>query len=80
MASMPNVLVITSTLHSNDDACLKPQGRQVFEDIKWKTRGQNLGIATWNHVRTMFHAGKLYNVIQEMDNMNFYVLGLCETR
>ena len=29
----------TSTLHSNDDACLKPPGRQVFEDIKWKTRG-----------------------------------------
>ena len=24
----------TSTLHSNDDAFLKPQGRQVFEDIK----------------------------------------------
>ena len=53
----------TSTLHSNDDACLKPPGRQVFEDIKWKTRGQTLRIATWN-VRTMFQAGKLDNVIQ----------------
>ena len=30
------------TLHSNDDACLNPPGRQVFEDIKWKTRGQTL--------------------------------------
>ena len=69
----------TSTLHSNDDACFKPQGRQVFEDIKWKTRGQTSRIATWN-VRTMFQAGKLDNVIQEMDNMNFDVLGLCETR
>ena len=69
----------TSTLHSNDDVCLKPQGRQVFEDIKWKTRGQTLRIATWN-ARTMFQAGKLDNVIQEMDNMNFDVLGLCETR
>ena len=69
----------TSTLHSNDDACLKPQGRQVFEDKKWKTRGQTLRIATWN-VRTMFQTGKLDNVIQEMDNMNFDVLGLCETR
>ena len=27
----------------------------------------------------MFQAGKLDNVIQEMDNMNFDVLGLCET-
>ena len=27
------------TLHSNDDACLKPPRREVFEDINWKTRG-----------------------------------------
>ena len=27
----------------------------------------------------MFQAGKLDNVIQEMDNMNVDVLGLCET-
>ena len=66
----------TSTLHSNDDACLKTA---IFEDKKWKTRGQTLRVATWN-VRTMFQAGKLDNVIQEMDNMNFYILGLCETR
>ena len=32
----------TSTLHSYDDACLKPQGRQVFEDIKWKTKRSDL--------------------------------------
>ena len=68
----------TCTLHSNDDACLKPPRWQVFEDIKWKTRGQTLRIATWN-VR-MFQAGKLDNVIHEMDNMNFDVLDLCETR
>ena len=35
-----------STLHSNDDACLKPQGRQMFEDVKWKKRSDR--IATWN--------------------------------
>ena len=69
----------TSALHTNDDACLKLQGRQVFEDINWEARGQTLMIATWN-VRTMFQAGKLDNVIQEMDNINFDVLGLCETR
>ena len=51
----------------------------MFEDIKWKTRGQTLRIATWN-VRTMFQAGKIDNVIQEMDNMNFDVLGLSEIR
>ena len=51
----------------------------MFEDIKWNTRGQTLRIATGN-VRSMFQAGKLDNVIQEMDNMIFDVLGLCETR
>ena len=28
----------------------------------------------------MLQAGKLDNVIQEMDNMNFDVLGLCDIR
>ena len=65
----------TSTLHSNDDACLKPQGREVVEDIKWKTRGHGMYVGP-----TMFQAGQLDNVIQEMDSMNFDVLGLCETR
>ena len=37
-------------------------------------------IATWNICKpTMFQAGKLYNEIQEMDNMNLDILGLCET-
>ena len=60
----------TSTLHSNDDACHKPPGWQVFEDIKWETRGQTLRIATRN-VRTMFQIGTLANVIQEMDSMSW---------
>ena len=51
----------------------------MFEVIKLKTRGQTSRIATWN-VRTMFQAGTLANVIHEMDNMNFDVLGLCEIR
>ena len=65
----------TRTLHNNVDACLKPPVRQVFDDTKWKIRGQTLRIATWN-VRTMFQAGKLDNVIQEVNNMNLDVLGL----
>ena len=57
----------TSTLHSNDDACLKPQGRQVFEDIKWKTRGHGMYVLCFKPDNlTMW--------------FNCDVLGLCETR
>jgi len=36
-------------------------------------------IGSWN-VRTLFQAGKLDNVIQEMDRMGLQCLGLCEVR
>ncbi|XP_060521344.1 craniofacial development protein 2-like [Cylas formicarius] len=36
-------------------------------------------IATWN-VRTLFAAGRLDNLIQEMDRMKIEILGVCEVR
>ena len=39
----------------------------------------NTRIGTWN-VRTLYQTGKLDNVKQEMDRMQFQVLGLAETR
>ena len=49
-------------------------GRHPVTVCKSTTR-----IGTWN-VRTLYQTGKLENVKQEMDRMQFQVLGLAETR
>ena len=36
-------------------------------------------VGTWN-VRTLYQAGKLENVIQEMERLDVNIFGLCETR
>ena len=44
-----------------------------------KTKDRKLVIATWN-VRTLYQAGKLDNVIQEMKKMKIDILGIAEAR
>ena len=55
--------------------------RQVEPDRHPVTvrNNNNLRIGTWN-VRTLFQAGKLANVKQEMDRLKINMLGLSETR
>ena len=66
--------------HHDDNASPNPfTGRQTFDGVSLKTRGRTLCIGTWN-VRTMFQAGKIDNIVQEMTWMNNDILGLCETR
>ena len=66
--------------HHDDNASPNPfSGRQTFDGVSLKTRGKTLCIGTWN-VRTMFQAGKIDNIIQEMTWMKNDILGLCETR
>ena len=43
------------------------------------SRTDAIRIATWN-VRTLFVAGQLENLNQEMDTLNLDILGVCETR
>ena len=42
-------------------------------------RSKTTRIAVWN-VRTLFQAGKLDNVLAEVDNLKVNCLGLCEVR
>ena len=41
--------------------------------------GNKIKVGTWN-VRTLYQAGKLGNVIQEMGRLDVNIFGLCETR
>lgn len=56
-------------------------GLQVTTDRHPATRSNRVitRIATWN-VRTLFRAGRLDNVVQEMDRLRINVLGLSEVR
>ena len=57
----------------------KPSGRLVADTPSLKTRNASLVIGTWN-VRTLLQAGKLDNLIQEMDEMGMDIIGIAETR
>lgn len=64
----------------NDEVNLKiPSIRLTSDERFLKTKKKLLKVGTWN-VRTLYQAGKLDNVIKEMDHMKIDILGLCETR
>lgn len=43
------------------------------------SKNQQLKVCTWN-VKTLYEAGKLRNLLQEMDRLDISILGVCETR
>lgn len=71
--------LLGSRYDCNDGNNLNSQERLSLDVVNLKTRKLGLRIATWN-VRSMWQAGKLDNVIQEMETMRLDILGLCETR
>ena len=62
-----------------ETASQNPSGRPGADASHLKARGMVFKFATWN-VRTMFKAGKLDNIMNEMKNMYLDVLGISETR
>ena len=62
-----------------------PVGISIYERWNWTvtkllSSRNNIIIGTWN-VRTLYQAGKIQNVIQEMDRIRVnIILGVCETR
>ncbi|XP_042862524.1 craniofacial development protein 2-like [Penaeus japonicus] len=75
---------VKGVLSTDNDPSLGkvPYVRQIGPDRHQATVRNNketLRIGTWN-VRTLFQAGKLENVTQEMSRMKINILGICETR
>ena len=64
---------------ANEDVILNPNRRMSSDSAALKTQDRNLVITTWN-VRTLYQAGKLDNVIQEMKKKKIDILGIAETR
>ncbi|KAG1682423.1 Craniofacial development protein 2 [Nymphon striatum] len=71
--------LLGSRNNCNDGNNLNSIERLSLDVVNMKTRKLGLRTATWN-VRSMWQAGKLDNVIQEMETMRLDILGLCETR
>ena len=63
----------------NDATSSKPPGRLVADTPTLKTRNAPMVLGTWN-VRTLLQAGKLDNLIQEMEEIGMDVIGIAETR
>ena len=61
----------------NEDV-LSPRRRTPSDSAKRKTRNRCLKLETWN-VRTLYQAGKLDNLMQEMKSMRLDILGIAET-
>ena len=62
----------------DDEDVLNLKRRTLSDSAKLKTRDRCLKLGTWN-VRTLYQAGKLDNLIQEMENMRLDILGISET-
>ena len=62
----------------DDEVVLNPRRRTPSDSAKLKTRNRCLKLGTWN-VRTLYQAGKLDNLIQEMESMRLDILGIAET-
>ena len=62
----------------DDEDVLNPRRRTPSDSAKLKTRNRCLKLGTWN-VRTLYQAGKLDNLIQEMESMRLDILGIAET-
>ena len=74
--------VVAASLGRDDYVSQVVPARQqvtVNKKIGMKIQQKKLKIATWN-VRTMYQAGKLANVEQEMERMKIDVLGVSEVR
>ena len=56
-----------------------PFGQSPLEGVVMKTQGKLLNICTWN-VRTLYHPGKLDNLIQELNHMKIDIMRIAETR
>ena len=54
-------------------------GNPVRHPVTVAANRRNWKIGTWN-IRTLFQAGKLANVAQEMERLKVDVLGLSEVR
>ena len=62
----------------DDEDVLNLKRRTLSDSAKLKTRHRCLKLGTWS-VRTLYQAGKLDNLIQEMENMRLDILGISET-
>ena len=73
------------TLGSDSSVAVKvvikrnPHKTEPKAKVKFKKLALWLKIGTWN-VRTMSEAGKIDNIIQEMDRLQIIVLGIAEIR
>lgn len=63
----------------DDGAIPNPQGRNVLDGRRLKTRGRLLKIGTWN-VRTLHKAGNFECLMKEMKAMKMDIMGISETR
>ena len=68
---------LASKLVDEEDV-LNLKRRTLSDSAKLKTRDRCLKLGTWN-VRALYQAGKLDNLIQEMENMRLDILGISET-
>ena len=64
---------------ANEDVISNPSQKMSSGSVALQTQVRNLVITTWI-VRTLYQAGKLDNVIQEMKKMKIDILGIAETR
>ena len=63
----------------NDAASSKPPGKLAADTPPLKTRNAPMILGTWN-VRTLLQAGKLDNLIQEIEEIGMDIIGIAETR
>lgn len=68
------------TIMANQPTRMAPSSRHPFNGTGvLRISGEPIRLGTWN-VRTLYEAGKLRNVIEEMKRLNVHIMGLSKIR